>query len=68
VGSAAQPRFPQKSSVLFNSRSLVDVCRFYDPTRFPHQTRALEWLQRNIPSATLTTFARLWRDPNASAN
>lgn len=48
--------------------NLVDVCRFYDPTRFPHQTRALEWLQRNIPSGTLTTFARLWRDPNASAN
>jgi peptidoglycan hydrolase-like protein with peptidoglycan-binding domain len=42
---------------------LVDVCNYYDPTKYPHQTKALEWLQNNIPKATLDEFSRRWRNP-----
>ncbi len=40
---------------------LVDVCQYYDPTKYPHQTGALEWLQNSIPKATMEEFARRWR-------
>lgn len=42
---------------------LVDVCQYYDPVKNPHQTKALEWLQNTIPTATLEEFARRWRNP-----
>jgi peptidoglycan hydrolase-like protein with peptidoglycan-binding domain len=42
---------------------LVDVCNYYDPAKYPHQTKALEWLQSNIPAATLDEFAKRWRNP-----
>lgn len=41
---------------------LVNVCEYYDPTAYPHQTAALEWLQAQISTATLTEFARRWRN------
>lgn len=40
----------------------VDVCNYYDPTKYPHQTKALEWLQNNISKATLDEFSRRWRN------
>lgn len=45
------------------SIKLVDVCSYYDPKKHPHQTAALEWLQNNIPAATLDEFAKRWRNP-----
>lgn len=41
---------------------LVDVCQHYNPSNFPHQTAALEWLQNQIKPETLTEFARRWRN------
>jgi peptidoglycan hydrolase-like protein with peptidoglycan-binding domain len=41
---------------------LVDVCKFYAPETNPHQNSALEWLQGQIPTATLEQFARRWRN------
>lgn len=41
---------------------LVDVALNYDPDSFPHQKMALEWLQGQIPTATLNEFARRWRN------
>ncbi|BAT54679.1 putative penicillin-resistant DD-carboxypeptidase [Nostoc sp. NIES-3756] len=41
---------------------LVDVALNYDPDSFPHQKAALEWLQNQIPVATLNEFARRWRN------
>ncbi len=41
---------------------LVDVCKYYNPTQFPHQTQALEWLQSQVPAATITAFAARWRN------
>jgi peptidoglycan hydrolase-like protein with peptidoglycan-binding domain len=44
------------------SIQLIDVCENYDPLTQPHQTAALEWLQSQIPAATLNAFARRWRN------
>jgi peptidoglycan hydrolase-like protein with peptidoglycan-binding domain len=41
---------------------LVDVALNYDPDSFPHQKAALEWLQNQISTATLSEFARRWRN------
>lgn len=41
---------------------LVDVALNYDPDSYPHQKAALEWLQNQIPVATLNEFARRWRN------
>lgn len=41
---------------------LVDVALNYDPDSYPHQKAALEWLQGQIPAATLNEFARRWRN------
>lgn len=41
---------------------LVDVCLNYNPSQFPHQTAAIDWLQKQIPEATLNEFARRWRN------
>ena len=41
---------------------LVDVALNYDPDSYPHQKAALEWLQNQIPTATLDEFARRWRN------
>ncbi|WP_421654825.1 peptidoglycan-binding domain-containing protein [Leptothermofonsia sp. ETS-13] len=39
---------------------LEDVCLFYKPLDFPHQTEALQWLQDQIPTQTLDEFDRRW--------
>ncbi|MBW4520777.1 MAG: peptidoglycan-binding protein [Scytolyngbya sp. HA4215-MV1] len=44
---------------------LVDVCRYYNPIDFPHQTEALEWLQGQISNTILKEFARRWRKQNS---
>ena len=43
--------------------SLVDVGRYYDPTRFSHQRNSLDWLQHQTTSATLSTFVQRWNNP-----
>ncbi|MBD0261451.1 MAG: peptidoglycan-binding protein [Tolypothrix sp. Co-bin9] len=42
--------------------NLVDVCLHYNPSEFPHQTAALNWLQNQIPAEILDGFARRWRN------
>jgi peptidoglycan hydrolase-like protein with peptidoglycan-binding domain len=42
--------------------SLVDVCKYYDPSRFPHQTNALQWLERQLDPDVIDEFARRWRN------
>lgn len=42
--------------------NLVDVCKVYDRAGMhPHQNRALEWLQQQIPRETLTDFGKKWQ-------
>jgi peptidoglycan hydrolase-like protein with peptidoglycan-binding domain len=41
---------------------LVNVCKYYDPVRFPHQTNALQWLERQLAPDVLSEFARRWRN------
>jgi len=48
-----------------SSISLVNVVRYYEPTRFSHQRNALDWLQHQTASATLTTFVQHWNNPFA---
>jgi len=43
--------------------SLVDVARFYEPTRFSYQRNSLDWLQNQISSATLLNFVQRWNNP-----
>ncbi|NJK68517.1 MAG: trypsin-like serine protease [Microcoleus sp. SU_5_3] len=43
--------------------NLVDVCKVYDRAGMhPHQNRALEWLQQQIPRETLTDFGKKWQN------
>lgn len=39
---------------------LTDIGLYYDPTNFPHQTTAVDWLQSQIPSMTMDEFAKRW--------
>lgn len=41
---------------------LTDVVRYYNPTQYPHQEAAIEWLQVQIPVLTLAEFSRRWRN------
>jgi len=45
------------------SISLVNVVRYYEPTRYLHQRNSLDWLQHQTASATLTAFAQRWNNP-----
>ena len=46
--------------------NLVDVCKVYDRAGLhPHQNRALEWLQQQIPKETLTDFGKKWQNQTA---
>ncbi|WP_448574050.1 peptidoglycan-binding domain-containing protein [Trichothermofontia sp.] len=49
-------RSPQPTAV-----SLPDLCQSYQPDRFPNQTRALLWLQSQLPETTLTRFVHIWQ-------
>jgi len=40
--------------------SLIDVTKYYQ--NLAHQVQALDWLQEQVPAATLLEFARRWRD------
>ncbi|NJL68491.1 MAG: hypothetical protein HC894_20725, partial [Microcoleus sp. SM1_3_4] len=43
--------------------NLIDVCKVYDRAGMhPHQNRALEWLQQQIPRETLTDFGKKWQE------
>lgn len=47
--------------------NLVDVCKVYDRAGLhPHQNRALEWLQQQIPKETLTDFGKKWQNQAGS--
>jgi Trypsin-like peptidase domain/Type IV pilin-like G and H, putative len=49
-----------------NSINLIDVCKVYDRAGLhPHQNRALEWLQQQIPKETLTDFGKKWQNQTA---
>ena len=41
---------------------LVNVCRYYNPSSYPHQTAALEWLQSQLPPEVLSEFTKRWRN------
>lgn len=41
---------------------LVNVCRYYEPNKYPHQKNSLEWLQKQLSSAVLTEFFQRWND------
>ncbi len=45
---------------------LTEVCEAYDPEGQPYQTAALNWLQAQIPPATLNAFARRWRNESSA--
>ncbi|MGD1900967.1 MAG: GH25 family lysozyme [Geitlerinemataceae cyanobacterium] len=40
--------------------SLIDVTKYYQ--NLSHQVQALDWLQEQVPAATLLEFARRWRN------
>lgn len=40
--------------------NLVNMCKYYQG--LPHQDDAMEWLQTQIPQATLEEFAKRWRN------
>jgi peptidoglycan hydrolase-like protein with peptidoglycan-binding domain len=44
-----------------NSISLVEAFNSYNPTRFPSQSLALDWLQRQLQPAILAEFSRQWQ-------
>jgi peptidoglycan hydrolase-like protein with peptidoglycan-binding domain len=41
---------------------LTDVAAFYDAKKFPHQEKALKYLQSKLTSADLKEFAKRWRN------
>lgn len=41
---------------------LTDVAAFFDIKKFPHQEKALKYLQAQLTSADLTGFAKRWRN------
>lgn len=46
--------------------SLINVCRHYSPGRFPHQTRAIDWLQGQIPYRLFREFYQRWENTSIS--
>lgn len=42
--------------------ALVELKTYYKPQQYPYQVEALNWLQTQIPAATLSEFARQWRN------
>lgn len=59
-----QEQFATNTTVATASTiSLIDVARFYDPTRFSHQRNSLDWLQNQISDSTLFSFVQRWNNP-----
>jgi len=58
-----------EEKVLHMSTSIINlrqVCKFYKD--LPNQNKALDYLQENISSEVLTSFADLWRQKEISTN
>jgi lysozyme len=51
---------PSPGNGFISSDKLVEVCRSYKG--LPHQDRALEWLQDEVPLQILRDFTRRWRN------
>ena len=41
---------------------LTDAATYYDPSNYPYQEQAFEWLQSQISTPVLEEFARRWRN------
>lgn len=41
---------------------LTNAASYYEPTNYPHQKEAFEWLQSQISRSNLEEFARRWRN------
>jgi peptidoglycan hydrolase-like protein with peptidoglycan-binding domain len=41
---------------------LTDAAIYYEPSNYPHQKEAFEWLQSQISRSALEEFARRWRN------
>jgi peptidoglycan hydrolase-like protein with peptidoglycan-binding domain len=41
---------------------LTDAAIYYEPSNFPYQKEAFEWLQSQLSSSVLGKFARRWRN------
>ncbi|MGG6270177.1 peptidoglycan-binding domain-containing protein [Leptolyngbya sp. AN03gr2] len=41
---------------------LTDAAIYYEPSNYPYQKQAFEWLQSQLSSSVLEEFARRWRN------
>ena len=41
---------------------LTNAASYYEPSNYPHQKEAFEWLQSQISRSNLEEFARRWRN------
>ncbi|KAM3093322.1 peptidoglycan-binding protein [Phormidesmis sp. 146-12] len=41
---------------------LTDAANYYEPSNYPYQKTAFEWLQSQLSSSVLGEFARRWRN------
>ena len=41
---------------------LTDAANYYEPSNYPYQKKAFEWLQSQLSSSVLGEFARRWRN------
>jgi len=41
---------------------LADAAIYYEPSKYPYQKKAFEWLQSQISRSALEEFARRWRN------
>jgi peptidoglycan hydrolase-like protein with peptidoglycan-binding domain len=41
---------------------LTDAAIYYEPSKYPYQKKAFEWLQSQISRSALEEFARRWRN------
>ena len=41
---------------------LTDAAIYYEPSKYPYQKEAFEWLQSQLSSSVLGEFARRWRN------
>ena len=41
---------------------LTDAATYYEPSKYPYQKEAFEWLQSQISTSVLKEFARRWRN------
>lgn len=41
---------------------LTDAATYYEPSNYPHQKQAFDWLQSQLSRSALEEFARRWRN------